>query len=162
MRALLATLLLLGLLGLEAQAGSKRTLPPDVAKALHDAQRVELYSLEPWFDPDAAKQEAMWHDFVLLGHTTLSKEDSRIAVAEFEAAIEKSAGGSAACFDPRHAMSFVSAGHKYDILLCYECGGLAVYRDDEYLLKVGAEGSPAVLNRLLAKAEVPLSKSGSD
>jgi hypothetical protein len=160
MRAILAVVCLLAIAAIfwDARASDDSALPPDVAKALHSATKVELYSLEPWFDESA--KESKWHDYVLLGHTTLSGDKAKLAVKEFESTIK--GPNVSACFDPRHGLRVESAGHVYDLLLCYECNGLAIYVDDKYLKKYGAMGSPKVLNKLLSDAKVPLSQSASD
>src|SRR5436190_7789418 len=142
----------------DSRASEDSSLPPDVAKALASADRVELYSLEPWFDEDT--KEAKWHGYVLLGHTTLSGDKAKLAVREFESTIK--GADSSACFEPRHGLRVESAGHAYDLLLCYQCDALALYVDDKFVRKYGAHGSPKVLNKLLGEAKVPLSQSGDD
>lgn len=35
----------------------------------------------------------------------------------------------AACFDPRHGVRAVHGGHTVDLVICFECLSLKVYRD---------------------------------
>ena len=158
-RLAISLFLLAGLVG-TADASPGHALPADLAKILHEAKQVELYSLEPWFDEDA--KETKWHGFVLLGHATLTAADSKLAVAALDSAIKAAKGGDQFCFEPRHALRFESGGHKYDFLLSYECQQLEVFRDDVGVASLGAAGTPAALNRLLKAAKVPVSQSASD
>jgi len=160
MRACLAALPLLVACAGSAFASPANTLPPDADKALHSATQVELYSLEPWFDDDT--KETKWHELVLLGRATLTAEKAKAAVAQIDAALKAGAGKSAACVEPRQGLSVESAGHRYDFLLSYDCHSLEVYVDDKKAATLAAGGSPAGINKLLAQAKLPLSKSASD
>jgi hypothetical protein len=114
---------------------------------------------------DDLKKLALWegdtrekfHRFAILGHLDLDREQTATAVHEFEAAVAGWAGrGRSACFNPRHALRVTAGGHTYDLLLCYECGGMEVYRDDRLIADLGARGSPKVLNGILTGGQVPL------
>ena len=162
MRACLAALpvLLLGCFAGDARAGAANSLPTDAAQALHSAKQVELYSLEPWFDEDT--KETKWHGYVLLGHATLSGDKARQAAAQFEAAISAKAPPKLDCFEPRHALGVESGGHRYELLLSYECHALEVYADGKRVGRLVAARSSASLDKLLRQAKVPLSQSASD
>jgi TPR repeat protein len=74
-------------------------------------------------------------------------------------AISKGAAGleSACLINPRHALRVISGGNTYDILICYECGQLELYKNDQRLQFSGSiGGKPETLNRLLQQRGVPL------
>ena len=152
--------LLAALLFLSTAAATKNELPPDVSKALGSAKTVELYSLEPWFDPST--EEPLWHDFVLLGHAPLTGEQAKQAVAQFEGAVRIWDGTTIDCFDARHALGVESDGHRYELVISFECHAMQVYRDDALVDTVHVGGTPTSLNQMLRQANLPLSESSSD
>jgi len=163
MRTCLATALLVaslaGFAG-DSSAVTANTLPPEVSKALGSAKKLELYSLEPWFDPST--EEEQWHDNVLLGKTTLSADKAKLAVTELNTALKAWDGKPPICEESRQAIRIESEGKKYDLLLGFECHGLSIYRDDKLIVQLGIGGSPRPFNKLLTDAKIPLSQSGSD
>jgi hypothetical protein len=135
-------------------------LPDDVTQALRAQDKVVLYSLEPC-GAITARDEKL-HDFKILGHTELAPKQAVIATGEFETAVSGWDGSLAYCFDPRHAIRVTSGNHTYDLLLCYRCHQLYLYKDDKFVVGLGATGSPKILNELLRAARVPLSASDGD
>lgn len=141
-------------------AARKNELPPEVAQALAAPEKVILYSLEPWDRATAADHTL--HRFKILGETELARKQFQIAIGEFEAAVAGWDGRIAMCFDPRHAIRVTVKGADYDLLLCYECHQLYVYRGDRVIAELGARGSPKVLDAMLTAAKLPLSRSGKE
>jgi len=140
-----------------AQPEYKR--PQDAAQALASATKVTLYSLDPSrsLEPQSGKQKkSMLHDCTILGKVELRNTAAKQATKAFQDAVFGWRGSAGACFDPHHALSVVSGGHTYDYLLCYSCGGMAIYKDGEFIAKFGASGSARILNKLLTANRVPL------
>ncbi|WP_460735227.1 hypothetical protein [Lysobacter tyrosinilyticus] len=135
-------------------------LPAEAAQALHSTGHAVIYSLEPWDDPD--KKVARLQGYEILGQSDLSDAQRSIAVDAFDSAIAGWDGAMAACFDPRHALRIQFKGHAYDVLLCYSCQQVEVFRDGKMLGGAGAAGSPKVLNDLMASLQLPLSHSLED
>src|SRR5690606_36458438 len=100
------------------------------------------------------------HGYHILGRAILDAGDSRIAVEQLRLAVADWDGLVAGCFDPRHALRVVSGGHTYEFLLCYDCNGIAVFRDTVRLTTLGATGSPQVLNKLMKEKGLELSTTG--
>ena len=139
-------------------ATNKNKLPTDATEALHTAKNITLFSLEPWGLINT--NDDLLHGFKILGQTTLDEKQTAIAVNAFESAIcQKERRFTLACFDPRHAIQVIDKNRTYDFLLCYACGYLYVYRDNEFDASLEAFGSPEELNALLVVAKIPLSKS---
>lgn len=157
--SMLAPALLLVAAETPGQAKSNN-LPAEALRALHSHDRVVLYSLEPWSDPDDPGSRLQ--GFEILGQATLTSSQAASATAAFESAIAKPDGIVASCFDPRHALRILTGGHTYDFLLCYSCRQLQVYRDDKWFGEANAVGSPKSLNELLTTLNLPLSHSLED
>lgn len=135
--------------------------PADVDAALVSPEKVVIYSLEPggqthWY-------QASFHHSKILGKATLTATQSAVAIGAFRNAVSswKDVGMYPACFDPRQALRITKNGHKYDLLICYECSGLEVFRDGESIpsTSLGVSGTPEALNNLLTQEHIPLSKS---
>jgi hypothetical protein len=142
------------------QITKNNNLPVEVSKALSAPDMVTLYSLEPWGRP-AVGEEAL-HEYKVLGHTDLDKNQSAIAIREFRSALSGWDGIIASCFDPRHAIRVTAGNHIYDLLLCYACHQLYVYEGDKLIASLGAAGSSKILNGVLTGAKVPLSTTDTD
>jgi hypothetical protein len=145
----------------DACAALGNALPADAAEALRSASEAEIYSLEPYDSAvDEEADSSRLHGYLVLGKTALDPVSSRAAVAEFETAVANWNGLVAACFDPRHGLRTKSNGHTFDFLLCYDCNGLAVYRDGTLLTSIGVTGSPRVLNEMMEALGLVLSETG--
>jgi hypothetical protein len=66
----------------------------------------------------------------------------------------------------RHGVAFVSGGHRYDVLLCYQCGQVRVVIDGDEEGSANGQtysmGSQAALNAILRKARIPLAKAARE
>lgn len=151
-----------------ALAAKEVGLAPEATQALAHPERVTIYSLEPMITN--APPDHRLDGFTVLGDAPLDGAEVSEAIKAFRDAMvhpmtmPDAHGHSvvviAACFDPRHAISVQSNGHRFDFLLCYACGSLEVFRDGKLISGVAAGGSPASLNSLLKTKGLPLSKSG--
>ncbi len=135
-------------------------LPKDVAEGLAAAPLVTLYSLQPRGGPDLP--EWNFHGHHQLGHVDLTPEQGKKAVAALQEAIASGEAGvySNCIFEPRHALRFKCDGHVFDIVICYHCGQLELYKDDVSLPFGGRiGGKPDVLNGMLGDAHITLADS---
>lgn len=132
-------------------------LPPQVAQALADIDEADLISLEPLADPKARGRRAQ--GYLVLGSIRLARPQVRAAVTGIASAVAGFDGVIAACFDPRHALRFHSAGHTYLMLVCFQCRSLEVFEGSRLIGSAPLTGSPAELNAMLASAKVPISHS---
>lgn len=154
--------------------------------ALDRAQDVTLYSLQPWQPPQSppawqdlpqaersqreteqwqrserewCKRERCYHHNRVLGQTSVKAAD----LQEVHKALRESLGQvpdyAAACIpEYRHAVSFISAGKHYDVLLCYGCGQVAVVIDDDLHDRgqTYAMGEERALDAILTRAGIAL------
>lgn len=123
-------------------------------------ESADLISLEPWAKPEAPGERLEGN--LILGSTRLSRDDARAAAIVISSAVKSFNGMVAACFDPRHGLRFTSAGHVYLVLVCFDCGSLRVFEDGRQIGTVALTGSPTDLNKMLAAAKVPISRSAEE
>ena len=149
-------------LTLPANAAPAPTSFADALKALLDAKKGVIYSLEPTEEPKAG--DPTFHTYKVLGHAELNPQQMATAMNVFVVALARSGGatnvGVLCRIQPRHALSIVAGGHIYDYLLCFQCGQLEVFVDNTDIGIVTAGRSPEVLNNLLTSLKIPLSQSG--
>lgn len=64
----------------------------------------------------------------------------------------------------RHAVAYESDGHRYEVLLCYECGQVGIVLDGKEVLEADQTyemGDEKALNAILERAGVPLAKDAA-
>ena len=132
-------------------------LPDDVVAILTKAAELDLYSLSG--NAEKGDKDA-WHGAKVLGKTTVKKEEDRKAlVAAAKKAVEEG-GKPARCFIPRHGIRGTHDGKTVDLVICFECGWVYVYKDGEKvnpsLTISGSLQKP--LNDALTAAKVPLDR----
>ncbi len=114
-----------------------------------------LYSLGDG-SPTATQRE-VFHGSPVLGKAVLTGDEPPQATRAFREATSAGEPDSIPrCFEPHHAMRITYAGHRYDYLICYTCGGLLVYNDDKKIAAHGIDGSPAGLNTLLTQHHIAI------
>lgn len=156
-------------------------------KAFDGAQEVTLYSLRPWQYPESppawdrlpdeeksrredallersrkqwCKRATCFHQQRVLGRTRVAAADLpavRTAVRQTLATIPDA---SSLCLpEYRHAVSYVSAGKRYDVLLCYGCGDVEIYQGSESDGGGAWEmGDQRALESILRRAGIALDK----
>ena len=133
--ALFLTLVTAGMIGCGSSVGSK-TIPADAKTLLEQAERFELYSL----DPDPSKRDESspnaFQRWKVLGSTTILNADTRKAlVTALKKGVEENQGMVAACFNPRHGIRVTKGDKTADFVICFEC-----YRAQVYFEKEKAQG----------------------
>ena len=129
---LVGCLLLLGSCSGSPNQGGER--PDGVLAALADPERVELLALHPYPYQLEGGEDGLelFHEYGVLGRAEL--EDGvggNELLALIEQGIEESNGMVAACFNPRHGLRVAADGSTWELLICYECLSMQVYRDGE-------------------------------
>jgi hypothetical protein len=153
--------ILTALLAACAACGEKAAdgLPARALEILDKPDNIELYSLEPE-PPDGQKPEKFLHGSFMLGSTVL--KDAKVrdgAIAALKAGAGR--GRGAKCFEPRHAIRARRGGKTVDLLVCFECGWIYVYYDDDKkesaVVTTNRDALPE-FEKILKQAGVPLSK----
>ena len=127
------------------------------AKPLDATSSITLYSLQPWGGPDIPEWDFHLHH--VLGHLDLLQDQAKIAIKALRDAVSAGEANwrSACLINPRHGLRFKTKGDTYDILICYQCGQLEIFKNDlplEFNRTIGR--NPEVLNGLLKAAHIPL------
>ncbi len=130
----------------------------EALKALSEAKTVTAYTLiglSPQ-SPRGAGYEEKIHGHPIIAEKKLDGNLAQDVTAAFESSIvnQMSLG---ACFEPRHALTVNTEKHRFDYLLCFECAGLAIYKDGKYITKLGTHRDYSGLNAFMIKAGLPLS-----
>jgi len=139
-----------------AEVQNTRALPEEIVKAVSAAKSISLYSIQPWGGPDL--DEWNLHGHHILGHVELQQTKAQTAIAALYKAVSEGSAALPMCLvTPRHAIRVVSGDVTYDILICYQCGQLDLFKNDERLPFMGSIGrNSAILNSLLKSAGIPL------
>lgn len=140
---------------------SEYHFPSEVAVALKAPDKAILYSLEP-LAKEAAPGERTLHGSKIIGQLNLDRNLEKTVAAQFNAAVAPWDGTGAGCFNPRHALTVTSGGKTYDILLCYECGEIEIFRGKSMIADMRARGTGETLNAILAAHKVPLSSDAME
>jgi hypothetical protein len=109
-------------LTLPAQSSS-RALPADVTDVLQNATTFDVLSL------NGERDASGWHGHTLLGRTTVARADDRARViAALQAGVARQDAPGARCFVPRHGIHAVRGATTVDLLICFECSWVYIYR----------------------------------
>ncbi|MCL4678019.1 MAG: hypothetical protein KJ017_05420 [Alphaproteobacteria bacterium] len=130
----------------------------EALKALVEAKTVTAYTLvglSPQ-DPIGAGYEEKIHGHPVIAHKIIEGVLAHDMARAFERSIVNQIS-LGACFQPRHALTVKTEKHSYDYLLCFECVGLAIYKDGQFIAKVGTHRDYSELNALMVSAGLPLS-----
>jgi hypothetical protein len=134
-------------------------LPKDVREAFEKATEFDLYSLDPSRMVEKNKKDTLFHDWKVLGKTTLKGDTAKNVRAAIDKGRKDSDGSVAACFNPRHGVRIVHDKKTYDLVICYECLSATVFEGDKRIGQFLTTRSPEkTLTRVLADAKVPLPK----
>jgi hypothetical protein len=158
--ALLAIATLVTTLCTCAAEEKENKLPADAKVILEKAEQFEMYSLDPSIEKVEGKEG--FHGWKVLGKTAVKKAEVRKQLlADLDKGIADSDGNGAKCFDPRHGIRAKHDGKIVDLVICFECGWIYVFRDDKAERQGVAvtTGKPqASFDKVLKDAEVPLPK----
>ena len=143
-------------------AARRPHLPQEVVEGLASSRSITLYSLQPWGGPDIPQWD--FHGHHVLGRMDLSPDQAKAAISALNAALSDGDADmmSACLMEPRHALAFKVGGDAYDILICYKCGQLEIFKNEHHLPFEGSiGGNPSFLNRLLKSAAIPLADNSN-
>jgi hypothetical protein len=133
-------------------AQSDNALPETVVAAFQNPRVATLYSIEPG---NVSPSDTNFHHYEVLGKSGIDADEARRVLADLQQSLSRANRGPAMCFEPHHRISVHSGAHTYDLVICYLCGLLRVYRDDSLLTGLTLSGTPQLLNELGAKHGLP-------
>jgi hypothetical protein len=132
------------------------SIPADARRILENADSFELLSLDPEAGIRGEKFVQSFHERKILGSV---KIDDPQVIRSLILAIDEGLEGSrmyAACFLPRHGIRARRSGRTAELLICFECYQLLSFVDGEKRKELSISASPALFNRVLTEAGVPL------
>ena len=133
------------LAGCGVATGPPGDMDPAVHRALAAAQGARLYALHPYLHetsgPAWADAERL-HDSVVLGSAEVAADDAAAVLAAVFDGIRASDGTVAACFNPRHGIHIADAEGDVDLVICFECLSLSVYRGGEFVQSLTTTRAP--------------------
>lgn len=146
---LILPLLLLLVTSCGAPAGPGRApageMMPEVHAILSNSDGATLYSLHPYLhetDGEEWATHARYHNYVILGQTEVDAPTADEVLTQVYDGIDASDGRVAACFDPRHGIRVETAEGTIDLVICYSCLSMIVYRDGERAQSLRTTESP--------------------
>lgn len=134
-------------------------------RRLQKTDSFELYSLEPLkedgrSDDDPKDSGERLHGWRILGKMTVSEESTRYQLIEALKENMSWVGVGDKCFDPRHAIRRKNDGETVDLIICFECNNVVMYRNGErvpgYHYVRGA--AQATFDEVLREAGIPLAR----
>ncbi|MBX9579085.1 MAG: hypothetical protein K2X87_02155 [Gemmataceae bacterium] len=131
-------------------------LPDGVGELLAAADRTELLSLDP--DAGPTREPGHFWSWRVLGTATVEQPDvRRRLLAALERGVAENTGWVRACFTPRHGIRAARGGASVDLVVCFECAQVYIYRDCKLSDSVRVSDSPEpVFDQVLTAAGVPL------
>jgi hypothetical protein len=129
-------------------------LPPDAQTVLHEAEKFELYSL----DPEASRISLTnnFHGWNVAGSTTITNAQTR---KELITAFEKGVKGAnmlANCFEPRHGIRATKGTQTFDFVICFRCLQVVLFDEHGKESTVCITASPQpTFEKVLIEERVP-------
>ena len=140
---------------------AEKELPQQAKAILSKVSEFTLYSLEPH---EKADKTNSLHGEKVLGKTMVKDAAVRKQLlSTLEKSIAKPEKGGAKCFWPRHAIRATHEGKTVDVPICFECGWVYVYLDNEDAIRIQMDtAGQEPFDDVLRKAKVPLAKKRED
>jgi hypothetical protein len=133
-----------------------RPIPQPLWDELSKADRYELLSLEPGM-PDPA-DPALFHQFHILGRTDITSPNRKLLNDALDTGVRESRGWKALCFEPRHGLRVSHGASTTDLVICFRCLQVRVYRDGEGVGSLLTTDSPEpTFDAILQQHNVALS-----
>jgi hypothetical protein len=123
MRTISALMLLL-IVGCAESTNLEESFPGDSLQVLEQAETMQLFSLQP-----ESSAESDMRGWKVLGQLPITDPAVRThLVSSLRAAMEDQFAGRRPCFRPRHAIRATKQDQTIDVLICFECGRVQVFR----------------------------------
>jgi hypothetical protein len=132
------------------------SLPADLVRAAKQSGEVTIMRIARAQRPHGSLD--FDGDFHREYHITESKvlHDPAMAIrmiAHLDRQVMRLPFASTACFDPGHALRVTSGADAFDVLVCYHCQSLVVFRNDEIIAQreLGPFVGPGYFEALFAR-----------
>jgi hypothetical protein len=134
-------------------------IPEPLRVALEQATEFELYSLDPKHRDENAPSEFLRRK--VIGKTVITDLKTRERIlGALDFGVRSAHGPAVTCFDPRHAIRVQHSGKTFYLPICFECGHVYVFVDDQQkplYFKITGEPQP-VFDEVLRAANIQLAE----
>ncbi len=140
-------------------------LPRDISDFFSSAQVFTLYSLEPALAGKSSRKDVeKFRHWSVLGKTSsLDQRERRDLEEALTRGNQENQGEVAACFNPRHGIHLQRAKESVDLVICFECAQVEVFKDGKKVSNFLTTASPAVVfNRILRAKGIPLANTSNN
>jgi hypothetical protein len=131
-----------------------------------DADELILFSVDGTkmtMEPEArgfTKDQELLYECAVLGRVEITDPAlRREVIAAVKRDIRNPYSPQSKCFKPRHVLRIVKGGRTVDVVICFECHGYEVHRDNAPRVgptpRIGESSNP-LLNKILTDAGVPI------
>ena len=132
----------------------------EVRAVLENGEEFVLLSVNPspLEDNDARER---FHGHRLLGKLEIKDPElRRKLLTALNAAVEKGSRENAIanCFNPRHGIKAISGTNEVNLLICFECRQIHIFRGKEDILTLVTDDPSKLFDRTLHEAGVPLAQ----
>jgi hypothetical protein len=130
-----------------------------ILSAMRNAESFELYSLQPGIRKGETleKYQFQHFDWPLLGKITITHPETRSKIAKaFDEMVADHDQVGAPCFSPRHALRVAHQGTTFNLLICFECSWIRIYRNQKELDAVGIANRQSAFDEVLKQYNVSL------
>jgi hypothetical protein len=133
-------------------SGRHAQIPPELDKALDEADELWLYSIHSEVNFSGLDEQPT------LGKTKIEDRAVRKRLVEaFRKGVASIRQPAAKCFRPRHGIRLVKNGVNTDLLICFQCSNVYAVRNGEQMGNFAIARSPAtVFDEVLTKAGIEL------
>jgi hypothetical protein len=136
-------------------------LPDAVRDVLTTADRFELLSLDPKIGP--TREAGHFWGWRVHGSVVVGPADRDALMAALERGIAENGGWVDACFIPRHGIRASRGVSSVDLVVCFQCSQVYLYRNGKDSGRVLVTGSPQpTFDRMLSAAGVQLAGQSHD
>jgi hypothetical protein len=137
-----------------------RPFSKEVRAVLENGEKFVLLSVKPSPLEDDVPGER-FHGHTILGKLEIKDPQvRRKLLTALNSAVEKGCRENliANCFNPRHGIKAMSGTNEVDLLICFECRQIQVFRGKENILTLVTKDPSDLFDRTLHQAGVPLAQ----
>jgi hypothetical protein len=132
----------------------------NIPNFVHDAVRnseFEFLSLSP-VHPPANPDGEIFHGFESLGSIKIKNHNiGELMIDSLDKSVGKNLIENARCYWPRHGIRIDHHGDQIELIVCFECGPLTIYRNGQkvYNAKV-SNAAKSIFDQILQKEGLPI------
>ena len=119
----------------------------ELIKAILEAEQITLFAIEPFIPSDSPEKPP---NYLIRGQINLPNEKNQWVLETLQNAMINWNGALAACFHPRHQIEVVHSNTVWDIVICFSCSYVHIYRNKHFHSETLMAG-PEPFTKILAE-----------